>query len=95
MIESENEKKPEGFKDLTEIRDMLKDLMGDVMRVHVGTTVGYLASLGGKTAEDVEKSKEQMLMVLQKYVQAEILLDKVVHGYEPELADLDCLRFDN
>ena len=87
-------KKPEGFKDLPEIRDCLKTLVGDAMNVYVGTAVGYLLKIGNKTAEDVEKTKTKMLACLQKYVQAEILLDRQNHGYEPEVAELAGLRLD-
>jgi hypothetical protein len=81
-----------GFKDLPEVRDLMKDLLGNAMDVYVGTTVGYLASLGGKTAEDVEKTRKDMLTVLQKYVQAEILLDRQKRGHEPSLAEIAYLR---
>lgn len=85
-------KKPEVVPDLQEIRNMLKDLVGETMNVHIGVVVGHLVNLGGKTAEDVEKSKERMLTVLQAYVKAEILLNRQNHGHEPSLAELDGLR---
>jgi hypothetical protein len=89
----EKEKKPEDFevKGLTEIRDLAKDLVGNVMDVYVGTLVGYLTNLG-KTEEDVTKANAEMLTALQKYVQAEILLDRQKHGHEPDLAELAGLR---
>lgn len=80
-----------GFADLPEVRNLLRDLTGDAMNVYVGTMVGYLISLG-KTKEDVQGAKEKMLTVLQKYVQAEILLDRQKHGHEPDLAELAGLR---
>lgn len=84
--------KPEGFKGLPEVRDLMKKLLGEVLNLYVGTTVGYLENRGNKTAEDVEKAKTKMLTVLQKYVQAEILLDRQKHGDEPSLAELAGLR---
>lgn len=83
--------KPEGFKKLPEVRDLMKDLLGERMNVYVGVTVGYLMSLG-KTEDDVKEAKTEMLEILQKYVQAEILLDKQRHGHEPDLAELVGLR---
>ena len=82
----------EGFKDLPEVRDLLKDLLGPAMDAYVGTTTGYLMSLG-KTVEDVNKTRTKMLEVLQKYVRAEIILDRQKHGIEPSLEDLVYLRF--
>ena len=87
-------KKPEGFKDLPEVRDCLKSMVGESVNVHVGTVVGHLLNIGGKTAEDVGKTKATMLACLQKYVQAEILLDRQNHGYEPEVAELAGLGMD-
>lgn len=81
-----------GFKDLPEVRDLMKELLGNTMNVYVGVTIGYLASLGNKTAKDVEKARTDMLTALQKYVQAEILLYNQNHGYEPDLAELAGLR---
>lgn len=86
-------KKPEtGFKDLPEVMDLMKDLMGNAIDVYMGTTVSYLTTTGGKTIEDVQKAKKELLTVLQKYVQAEILLDRQRHGQEPALAELVGLR---
>lgn len=85
-------KKPEGFKDLPEVRDLLKELVGEALHVHTGTVVGYLMNLG-KTVEDVKRTKEEELLShLQRYVQAEILLDRQDHGHEPDLAELAGLR---
>lgn len=81
----------EGFKDLPEVRDLLKDLLGPAMDAYVGTAVGYLMSLG-KTVEDVKETRTKMLEVLQKYVRAEILIDRQKHGHEPDLAELAGLR---
>lgn len=61
------------------------------MNVYVGTTIGYLTGLG-RTEEDVEKTRTEMLTALQKYVQAEILLDRQKHGHEPDLVELVGLR---
>lgn len=79
-----------GFEYLQEVRDLLKGLAGEAADIYVGTVVGYLMKLG-KTPEDVRRTREKMLVVLQKYVQAEILLDGQNHGREvrpSELADL-------
>lgn len=81
----------QGFKELPEVRGLLKDLLGAQLNVYVGTTVGYLTDRG-KTAEDVEKTKKEMLTALQKYVLAEILLDRQKHGQEPSLVDLVFLK---
>lgn len=67
------------FKELPEVRDCLKDLAGESMNVYVGTLVGCVLNLG-KTTDDVEKAKTRMLVRLQKFVQAEILLDRQEHG---------------
>lgn len=84
--------KPEvGFKELPEVRDLLKSLVGETMNVYVGTTIGFFSGLG-KTKEDVQKANAEMLTALQKYVQAEILLDRQKHGHEPDLAELAGLR---
>jgi hypothetical protein len=83
--------KPEGFKDLPEVRDLMKSLVGEAMNVYVGTTIGFFSGLG-KTKEDVKKANAEMLTALQKYVQAEILLDRQRHGHEPSLAELVGLR---
>lgn len=80
-----------GFKDLPEVRDLLKSLVGESMNVYVGTKIGYLTGLG-RTKEDVEKTRTEMLTALQKYVQAEILLDRQKRGHEPDLAELVGLR---
>ena len=82
-----------GFKDLPEVRDLLKDLFGNAMNVYVGTTVGHLTGLD-KTDEDVKESRTKMLTVLQKYVQAEILLYMQNHGHEPDIVELVGLRLD-
>lgn len=92
MFGFKRKKKPEGFKDLQKVRDLMKDLLGTTMDVYVGTTIEYLINVGGKTAEDVKKYNTKMLEVLQKYVQAEILLDRQKHGHEPDLAELEGLR---
>ena len=89
-------KKPEvgfRFKELPEVRDCLKDMAGGAMNVYVGTVVGHLLNFG-KTSEDVEKAKASMLAHLQKFVQAEILLDRQNRGHEPSLAELAGLRMD-
>lgn len=92
MFGFKKKEKPEkGFKDLPEVRDLLKELVGEAMHVHTGTVVGYLMNLG-KTPEDVKRAKEEMLTALQKYVQAEILLYNQNHGHEPDLAELVGLR---
>lgn len=80
-----------GFADLPEVRNLLRDLTGDAMNAYVGTLIGYLTGLG-KTKEDVQGVKVKMLVVLQKYVQAEILLDRQNHGHVPDLAELAGLR---
>lgn len=79
------------FKELPEVRDCLKDMTGEAMNVYVGTLVGHLLNFG-KTSEDVEKARASMLAHLQKYVQAEILLDAQEHGRDPKLAELAGLR---
>jgi hypothetical protein len=85
-------KEPEvGFKGLPEVRDLMKSLVGETMNVYVGTTIGFFSGLG-KTKGDVEKAKAEMLTALQKYVQAEILLDRQKHGHEPSIAELVYLR---
>lgn len=84
-------RKPSGFEDLPEVRDCLKVMTGEAMNVYVGTLVGHLLDFG-KTSEDVEKAKGKMLAYLQKYVQAEILIDAQNHGREPELPELAGLR---
>lgn len=81
------------FKELPEVRDLLQDMAGEALNVYVGTLVGHLMNFG-KTSEDVEKAKTRMLAHLQKYVQAEILLDRQNHGYEPEIAEFAGLRPD-
>lgn len=86
-------KKPEGFKDLPEVRDCLKSMVGESVNVYVGTLVGHLLNFG-KTPGDVEKAKGMMLACLQKYVRAEILLDRQNRGHEPEVAELAGLRMD-
>lgn len=85
-------KKPEkGFKELPEVRDLTKDMLGNTADVYVGTMVGYLTGLG-KTVEDVKNAREEMLEVLQKYVLTEILLDRQKRGHEPSLEELVYLR---
>ena len=87
-------KKPEDgfrFKELPEVRDCLKDMAGEAMNVYVGTMVGHLLNFG-KTSEDVEKAKASMLAHLQRFVQAEILLDAQDHGRETKLSELTNLR---
>ena len=87
-------KKPEDgfrFKELPEVRDCLKDLVGKSMNVYVGTLVGHLLDFG-KTSKDVEKARASMLAHLQKFVQAEILLDAQEHGRETKLSELTGLR---
>ena len=79
------------YKDVMELRDATKDLLGELMTDYVGTTVGYLMDFG-KTPEDVKKSLTQVLGTLQVYVQAEILVDRQKHGYEPSLADLEFFK---
>ena len=92
MFGFKKKKKPAtGFKELPEVRDLLQDMAGEALNVYVGTLVGHLLNFG-KTSEDVEKAKTRMLAHLQKYVQAEILLDRQNHGYEPEIAELAGLR---
>lgn len=86
-------KKPEiRFENLPKARDLLKDLLGETMNIYVGMTIGYLTKLGDHTDKDVNEAKEKMLEALQKYVQAEILLDRQRHGQEPSLAELAGLR---
>lgn len=83
-------KKPEDgfrFKELPEVRDCLRVMAGESMNVYVGTLVGCVMNLG-KTTDDVEKAKTGMLTCLQKYVQAEILLDAQEHGRETRLSEL-------
>lgn len=95
MLGLVREKKPaDGFKfeELPEVRDSLKDLVGASMDVYVGTLVGHLLNIGGKTANDVKKVKTRMLADLQKYVQAEILLDAQNHGREMKLGELAAFR---
>lgn len=87
-------KKPaEGFrfKELPEVRDCLRDMAGEAMNVYVATLVGHLMNFG-KTSEDVEKARASMLVHLQKYVQAEIMLDAQNHGREVKLLELAGLR---
>lgn len=87
-------KKPEDgfrFKKLPELRDCLKDMAGETMNVYVGTMVGHLLNFG-KTSEDVEEAKASMLAHLQRFVQAEILLDAQDHGRETKLSELTNLR---
>lgn len=91
FVFKKKEKPEKGFKDLPEVRDLLKSLVGESMNVYVGSTVGYLTGLG-RTKEDVEKTRTEMLTALQKYVQAEILLYNQNHGHEPDLAELVGLR---
>lgn len=79
------------FKELPEVRDCLKDMTGEAMNVYVGTLVGHLLNFG-KTSEDVEKARAGMLAHLQKYVQAEIMLDAQNHGRETKLSELTDLR---
>ena len=89
-------KKPEvgfRFKELPEVRDCLKEITGGAMNIYVGTLVGHLLEFG-KTSDDVERAKARMLAHLQKYVQAEILLDRQNRGHEPSLAELAGLRLD-
>lgn len=85
-------KKPESFEDLQKIRDLTKGMLGEVINVYVVTTVGYLTDVGGRTDGDVKNAKTEMLAALQKYVLAEILLDKQKHGHDPSLAELVYLR---
>lgn len=88
-------KKPEGgfrFKELPEVRNNLKDLVGESMHVYVGTLVGHLLNIGSKTTDDVEKAKTRMFAHLQKYVQAEILLDAQEHGRKTRISELVNLR---
>lgn len=75
------------IKELPEVRNSLRDLAGETMNVYVGTLVGHLLNLG-KTSEDVEKARTKMLGYLQRYVQAEILLDTQDHGREVKLSEL-------
>ena len=75
------------FKELPEVRDCLRDVAGEAMNVYVGTLVGHLLDFG-KTSEDVGKARTRMMACLQKYVQAEILLDAQGHGREVELSEL-------
>lgn len=87
-------KKPEEgfrFKELPEVRNCLRDMAGEAMNVYVATLVGHLMNLG-KTSEDVEKAKTSLLVRLQKYMQAEILLDAQDHGRKVELLELAGLR---
>ena len=84
-------KPEEGFKELPEVRDLMKDLLAETMDLYVGTTVGYLMNLG-KTEKDVEKAREDMISALQKYVQTEILLERQRHGQAPSLEELVFLR---
>ena len=84
-------KKPEGFTDLQKVRDLLKELTGESMRILTGTVLGHLMNLG-RTPEDVDKAQTEMLENLQKYVQAEILLDRQKNGHGPSLAELVFLR---
>lgn len=79
------------FKELPEVRDLLQDMAGEAMNVYVGTMVGHLLNFG-KTSEDVEKAKASMLAHLQRFVQAEILLDAQDHGRETKLSELTNLR---
>lgn len=79
------------FKELPEVRDLLQDMAGEALNVYVGTLVGHLLNFG-KTSDDVEKARTRMLAHLQKYVQAEILLDRQNRGNEPSLAELAGLR---
>lgn len=88
-------KKPEEgfrFKELPEVRDHLKAIAGEAMNVYVGTLVGHLLNIGNKTAGDVEKAKATMFAHLQKYVQAEILLDAQNHGRGTRISELVSLR---
>lgn len=83
-------KKPEEgyqFKELPEVRNLLRDLSGEALNVYVGTLVGHLLNLG-KTSDDVVRARTRMLAHLQKYVQAEILLDAQNHGREVKLSEL-------
>jgi hypothetical protein len=76
------------FKELQEVRDSLKKMTGESMDVYTGTVVGYLMN-HGKTIEDVKSTKETMLKYLQKYIQAEIMLDRQKNiRHEPDLAEL-------
>ena len=81
----------EGFKNLPEVRGLLKDLLGEALNVYMGVTVSYLMNFG-KTKAEVEKAKTEMLNTLQKYVQAEILLERQKHGRAPSLEELVFLR---
>lgn len=88
-------KKPvTGVKCLSETRDDLRTLVGLTMDVYVGTVVGHLLNIGNKTDEDVKRTKARMLENLQKYVQAEVLLDRQNHGQKPDLAELARLLAD-
>lgn len=89
----EKKKPAEGFrfKELPEVRDCLRDMAGEAMNVYVGTVVSHVLNLG-KTREDVEKAKTSMLVHLQKYMQAEIMLDAQNHGREVKLLELAGLR---
>lgn len=86
-------KKGKVVENLPEVRDLMKELIGATMNVYVGATVGYLLSLG-KAAEDVEKARTELLSAIQKYVQAEILLERQKNEQGPSLAELAglCLR---
>ena len=75
------------FKELPEVRNCLRDMAGEAMNVYVGTLVGHLLNFG-KTSEDVGKARTRMFAHLQKYVQAEILLDAQNHGREVKLSEL-------
>ena len=79
------------FKELPEVRDCLKEITGEAVNVYVGTLVGHLLNFG-KTSDDVEKARKRMLAHLQKYVQAEILLDRQEHEGGVSLEELEGLR---
>jgi hypothetical protein len=78
-----------GFKELLEVRDSLKKMTGEAMNIYIGTVVGHLLNLGNKSKADVESTKETVLKYLQKYIQAEIMLDRQKNiRHEPDLAEL-------
>lgn len=82
----------QGFKELPEVRDCLKSLVGETLNVYVGVTVAYLTNQGKTEKKDVDNAKNEVITALQKYVQAEILLDRQKHGQEPSLTDIVFLK---
>lgn len=70
----------EAPKELLEVRDRLAKMVGTAADVYIATVVGCLTRRAGTTEKDVERGRTRMIAYLQKYVQSEILLERVLNG---------------